>query len=122
LGCALAVVCSATRARAEDSWWGADKARHFGVSAGLGLAGYGLASLVFEDRLAKIAASAGLALSAGVAKEVYDAMGHGTASWKDLTWDVAGTAVGVSIGVGLDVALSPPKERPRASASLLLHF
>jgi len=105
-------------ALAEDSWWGRDKALHFGVSAALGAAGYGLSSLVFEDRAVRVAASAGLALAAGIGKELYDASGHGTASVKDLTWDAAGTTLGVGLAFTLDWALSR-KDRPSATAARL---
>ena len=34
---------------------------------------------------------------AGIGKELWDASGNGNASFKDLTWDVLGTAVGIAI-------------------------
>jgi putative lipoprotein len=112
----------ARSAFADDSWWGRDKALHFGVSAAIGGAGYGLSSLVFEDRALRVISSAGLALAAGVGKELYDASGHGTASYKDLTWDLAGTTLGVGLCFSLDWALSR-RDRPAASqARLNLRF
>ncbi len=38
-------------------------------------------------------------------KEALDAAGYGQPSWRDLTWDVAGTAVG--LGLALVVHLGP---------------
>ena len=38
---AALVLCFAAEARAEDEWWGRDKALHFGVSGALAAGGYG---------------------------------------------------------------------------------
>jgi uncharacterized protein YfiM (DUF2279 family) len=120
---ALGISCAAAPAHAEDAWWAKDKALHFGVSAGIGAAGYAASSLVFESRTARASAGAGLALSAGVGKEIYDSLGHGDPSWKDLTWDLAGAVVGVGLALALDVALSSPRRGgDRARAGLVLHF
>lgn len=113
-GSAALLFSFARAAFAEDAWWGRDKALHFGVSAALGGAGYGLSSLVFDDRALRVISSAGLALAAGIGKELYDASGHGTASFKDLTWDAAGTTFGVGLCFSLDLALSK-RDRPASS-------
>jgi putative lipoprotein len=116
----------ATPARADDPdpWFGRDKALHFGVSAGLAGAGYGVSSFVWDDRAARIATGAGFSLALGAGKELYDLSGHGDPSWKDFTWDVAGTAVGVGIALLVDVLVShdsrtPPDVRaePRTSGT-----
>lgn len=123
LGAALGLLCSAAPARAEDAWWAKDKAYHFGISAGIGATGYALSSLVFDNRGARAAAGAGLAVSAGVGKEIYDSLGYGDPSWKDLTWDLAGAAVGVGLALALDLALSSPKrDAGRPQARLVIHF
>ena len=44
----------------------------------------------------------GLALSAGIAKELWDLSGHGDASWRDLTWDVVGTVTGLAVAAAID--------------------
>ena len=112
----------ARSAFAEDAWFGRDKALHFGVSAAIGGAGYGLSSLVFDDRALRVLSAAGLALAAGIGKELYDASGHGTASWKDLTWDAAGTTVGVGLCFSVDWALSRRNRAPSSQARLSLRF
>jgi putative lipoprotein len=99
-------------AETTDDWWGRDKALHFGVSAGLGAAGYGASSLLFERRLERAAGGAVFSLTLGAAKELHDLSGSGDASWKDFTWDVAGTAVGVGIALLVDLALAPEKSEP----------
>jgi putative lipoprotein len=83
------------RGEVSDPWLGRDKALHFGLSATLAAGGYAGGAIVFDERWAPWAAGAGLALGAGVAKELWDLSGHGTPSLRDLTWDTAGTAVGL---------------------------
>ena len=105
--------------QSADPWFGRDKALHFGLSAGLAGAGYVGGALVFEEDWAPLASGAGLALSLGIAKELWDLSGRGTASFRDLAWDAAGTATGlltawaidrllVRLGVKDEVAASPP--------------
>jgi putative lipoprotein len=108
----LVVLPGAGRARAQqaapvdaDPWFGHDKALHFAASASLAVVGYAGASLVTDDRPARIAVAASFALGLGIAKEVWDATGHGDASWRDLTWDVVGTTTGVLIACAIDWAI-----------------
>ena len=107
----LAALTTAVSARAadEDPWWGRDKALHFGVSAGLGASGYALSSLAFESRLERAAGGAAFSLTLGAGKELYDLSGGGDASWKDFTWDVAGTSVGVGLALLVDLIAFPNK-------------
>jgi len=90
-------------ARAEDDWLGADKALHFGVSAGCALIGYGLSAPVWSERWQRATAGASFALSLGAAKELYDLAGHGDASWRDFAWDAIGAASGVLVALGIDL-------------------
>jgi putative lipoprotein len=86
----------------QDDWFGQDKALHFGVSAGLAGAGYTGGALLFEAPEARWLTGAGVALGAGIGKELYDA-GRGTFfSFKDLTWDVVGTATGLGLSWAID--------------------
>jgi putative lipoprotein len=104
-----ALLSSATRdARGADPdpWFGTDKALHLGVSAGLAGGGYGMASVVYEERLPRFLWGGGVALAAGVGKECADSLGAGQASWKDLTWDAIGVAVGLGVAWLLDVAIT----------------
>lgn len=88
-----------------DEWWGADKALHFGLSSVLSGGSYALSSLVLDSRLPRVAVGAGVGLTAGVAKEVYDELDYGGASYKDLVFDVAGVAVGVVAAWLIDLAI-----------------
>lgn len=100
-----------------DAWFGPDKALHFGVSAGLAAVAYAGSSLVFEDRSARLMTGAGVALTIGVAKELNDLAGHGDPSWKDLTWDVIGTATGLAIAYVVDRFVITPAARGSGAAS-----
>jgi len=94
-----------TPAHADDDWWGRDKALHFGVSAALSAGTYAIAAPSFEARYPPLLLGAGLSLTLGVGKELADLAGLGTPSWKDLTWDVIGTAAGLVLAYGLDLLI-----------------
>jgi len=105
--CAFLVLIGLPKtARAEDEWFGSDKALHFGVSVALSGGGYAAASLVWDKKWERATAGAAFSLTLGAGKELYDLSGHGDASWKDFTWDVIGTAVGTGIALLVDVAIS----------------
>jgi len=101
------VLVAASPSRAEDEWFGPDKALHFGVSVGLAGGGYGVSALFLAPRTERAAVGAAFSLSLGAAKEFHDLAGHGDPSWRDFTWDVAGSAVGVGLGLLLDVLIAP---------------
>jgi putative lipoprotein len=88
-----------------DPWFGHDKALHFAASASIATIAYGGAALKTEDRSTRVAAAITIALGAGVLKETWDLAGHGDASWRDLTWDVVGTATGVLFAYAIDWAI-----------------
>lgn len=122
--CALVLLLSVTqRAAAQDAWLGADKALHFSVSAGLAGGGYALAVPLVEAPWARATIGASFALTLGIAKEFYDLSGAGDASWRDLTWDVIGTATGVLIALGIEWLVEVLSETgdapPTVSTSLL---
>lgn len=122
--CALTVLFGGAGAQASehdpaaDEWFGHDKALHFGASAGLALAGYGASAFIWEEPGARLLAGGALALSLGVAKELYDLSGAGHASWKDLTWDVAGTGAGLLVAWMVDQLLIRPLRTSQKSQGL----
>jgi putative lipoprotein len=126
LSAAAALLLSTRLVHADptDPWWGRDKALHFGVAAGIATTGYALSSLVWSRPSERALAGAALALSAGVGKELWDLSGHGTASWKDLTWDALGTAAGVGVALSFDVFLFDGNRDSKAArtARLRVHF
>ncbi|WP_437286096.1 hypothetical protein [Sorangium sp. So ce406] len=93
--------------RGADPWFGDDKARHFCASIALAGGGYALGALATDDLRGRIALGAALALGAGLAKEAYDAAGHGTPSFRDLVWDALGTTAGLGLSVWFDLAATP---------------
>jgi putative lipoprotein len=123
VGIAVAIVAAVSgfagtvQAADPDPWFGPDKALHFGISAGLSGGGYALSALVLERPWQRAVAGAGFSLTLGAGKELYDLSGHGDASWKDFTWDVAGTAVGVGIALLVDAAIASSTGSNRSSVS-----
>jgi putative lipoprotein len=98
LACALCfAVAPRARATETDPWLGRDKALHFGASFLLASGGYAGTALLTDKTPVRVAAGTGLALTAGIAKEVYDRYAGGDPSWRDLTWDVVGTTTGVLV-------------------------
>jgi len=117
LVCLLAMLWpEPTRAQTADPdpWFGKDKPLHFGASAALAAGGYAGSALVYDDEPHRLLLGGGLALTAGVAKELYDLTGAGDPSWKDLTWDVLGTAAGLAVTWAIDhFLLAPNRHKPR---------
>ncbi|WP_437794022.1 hypothetical protein [Sorangium sp. So ce693] len=93
--------------RAADPWFGDDKMRHFCASIALAGGGYALGALATSDLRQRLAVGAAVALGAGLAKEVYDAAGHGTPSVRDFVWDALGTSAGLGLSLWFDLAATP---------------
>ena len=107
-----AVLLVAGSARAEDSPLGADKALHFSACAGIAAAGYAGSWLIAQPVEARLGTAVGLALFAGVAKELLDIRGFGTPSTLDLAWDLAGAVVGASLAWLTDWLVTRWRESP----------
>lgn len=99
----LGLLTRDARAADPDPWFGADKAKHAGVSAAIAAGGYTIGAFVFDARGHALLLGGGLALAAGIGKETLDLAGYGDPSWKDLTWDVIGTALGLALAWGVDL-------------------
>jgi putative lipoprotein len=97
-------------AHAADAWFGPDKALHFGVSLALAAGGYAASSPWLETRTERALAGGAFSLTLGAGKELWDLSGHGDPSWRDFTWDVVGTAVGVALALGVDTLASPRRD------------
>lgn len=104
LAACLAASVVPSRARA-DSWTGTDKFLHFGVSAGLAGAGYGLGVGCCDRRPWALLIGGGIGLGAGAAKELADLAGLGEPSGRDFVWDVAGTVAGLALALCIDLAV-----------------
>lgn len=89
----------------RDPWWGQDKALHFSAAALVASDGYAVASLVSQDEVIRASAGSMLSLAVGAAKEIYDGVGGGDPSLRDLTWDVVGAATGTALSWLIDRVL-----------------
>lgn len=96
----LVLLVSATAsAQPRDDLFGRDKALHFAVSAGIAGGGYGATALFTPDERPRLVIGGGVALLAGIGKEIADRYTGGHPSWRDLGWDVVGTATGLGVGL-----------------------
>lgn len=111
---ALTFSAGGAEAQSDDDWFGADKALHFSVSAGLAGGGYALGAVFWHDYGPRFALGAGLSLTAGVVKELVDLAGTGDASWRDMTWNLIGIATGLLVAWLIDIAVRglPPAPVP----------
>ncbi len=97
-------LASVSSAAEKDKWFARDKYEHFAVSVFYSAGTTYVAHRHF-DLGKKDAPVVGFAVtvSLGAAKEGYDHFGHkGTASIKDVIWDVAGALTG-ALAVGLSL-------------------
>lgn len=131
------LVGGSSRARAAepdgDDWVGPDKAKHFGVSAGLAAVGYAGSATLLEARGHALILGGAVAFGAGVTKELLDLAGLGDPSWKDLTWDALGTVSGLAVAFGLDLLVrgvsarhplfvAPTVDRDRVGFDAIVRF
>lgn len=104
---------TAPSASESDQWFAYDKALHFGFSAGLAASGYTMGACISQKRATRLAIGAGVAILAGIAKELWDLSGHGDPSWKDLFWDAMGTGAGLGISWTIDWSFSAETAREK---------
>jgi putative lipoprotein len=123
----LCIVLAPGRVRAQDDpWLGRDKGLHFAAGAVLALGGWAVGIPLFDERPPRFVLGATLGVTATIAKELYDWAGHGNPSWRDFTWGLLGTGVGLLVAWVLDVLLvrdrtaSPPAEPSGATPGALL--
>ena len=121
---ASTLLATTAAASESDPWFGPDKALHFGISVGLGGGGYAASALVLERPWQRALAGGTFSLALGAGKELYDLSGHGDPSWRDFTWDVAGTAVGLGIALLVDAALASDSRKtgPSRTAQMAIRF
>ena len=109
----MALLCFTSVPARADDWLGADKAAHFGYSTAFGAVAttsIPLAGGPGPD-WRSFAIGAGIGLVPGIAKEVWDATGHGDASWKDLAWDAVGAVVGAGVVWAVQAMTAPAHAR-----------
>ncbi len=80
-----------------DRWFGEDKVQHFFLSFAVTNMSYGTARLLGMDS-GPASVTAGItAGAAGIGKEIHDQATGGRFSLKDLVWDGAGIAAGLTL-------------------------
>lgn len=84
-------------ARPSDTFLGADKVKHFMMSAFIEAIGFNSLQAANVDRGASLGAATALTLGIGVARELHDGRTKGLFSLGDLTWDTLGTAAALLI-------------------------
>jgi putative lipoprotein len=106
---ALLAVLGFTRVAlaADDEWWARDKALHFLASATIAGGAYAAGTLAWNSRVPTVGFALGVSVGVGAAKECWDGLGHGDASWKDFAWDVVGALAGVGLSFVVDTAVRP---------------
>jgi putative lipoprotein len=75
----------------RDRWLGADKVKHFMISAFVQSISFSALRSTGANRNASLVGASAISLSVGVGREVYDRYRPGgVPSFKDLAWDAAG--------------------------------
>jgi uncharacterized protein YfiM (DUF2279 family) len=80
----------------DDAWIAEDKLQHLGMSFAATAFSYAGARTVLEPDPALVVAGSA-ALLAGIAKEIHDARSGRRFSFRDLAWDAAGVALGLTL-------------------------
>ena len=102
LAVVLAVCPLSARGAANDGWWTRDKVSHYSVSLVLAIEGYELGAAFSPRPVVRVATAAGLALTAGAAKEISDRRGRGDFSRRDMIGNALGTATGLLVAWSID--------------------
>ena len=92
----LALSLSIGGHQAGDKWIAPDKLKHFFMSAFIESASYSALRAARVNHHDALVSAAGIAVSAGIAKEVHDSWTEEGFSTRDVTWDLAGTAAGAA--------------------------
>ncbi len=74
----------------RDPWFGADKVKHFLVSAFTQSVAYSALQAAGVDRTPALAGATAITLGVGLGKELVDHRTGGWASGRDIAWNLAG--------------------------------
>jgi putative lipoprotein len=85
-----ACLLAAVLAFPGDRWFGADKLKHFFVSAFIQSVAYGGLSATRSGHQSSLLGATAASAAFGIGREVYDRRVKGTFSVRDLAWDAAG--------------------------------
>jgi putative lipoprotein len=110
------------RADESDPWFGRDKFDHFIVSSALSSETYLVAAAHVKARGVALVIAGATSLAIGAAKEAWDLAGHGDPSWRDLAWDLIGTAGGLGLAWGVDLVIRGVDEDHPLFRAPVVHF
>ena len=99
----VALLACPTSSFAQDRWFAADKARHFGAGAAVAGGGYAIAVPLTRRTKWRLTLGTSAGVAAGAGKEIRDRR-RGEGSWRDFAWTSGGTAAGVLIAWIVDKA------------------
>jgi putative lipoprotein len=111
VACALAAGSARAQTADPDPWFGKDKALHFAGSVGLASVIYASAATELDARWPPLVIAGGATIAIGGGKELFDMGGRGDPSWRDFTWDVIGTIVGLGLAWGIDLLVRGVSDR-----------
>lgn len=80
---------------AVDGWFGADKMKHFFMSAFIQSMAYSSARAVGASHDGAFVSATAATVGFGIGREIYDGRVKRAFSYKDLVWDGAGLAAGI---------------------------
>jgi uncharacterized protein YfiM (DUF2279 family) len=80
----------------RDPWLGEDKLRHFSMSFATTAFAYAAARPALDPGHARFAAGSA-AIAAGIGKEIHDARAGRWFSLRDMAWNLAGVATGLTL-------------------------
>lgn len=92
-----AIPFTVTQAAPRDSWFGADKIKHFFLSAFATSLSYGALQGAGASRQTAMGGAVAASLALGIARETYNRRTTKLFSLKDLTWDAIGTAAAATM-------------------------
>ena len=79
----------------QDSWFGADKIKHFFMSAFIESVTYSALQAARVNHRAALGSAIGVTMAVGVGREIHDKRTPGNIfSVRDLTWDAVGATAG----------------------------
>ena len=99
----VALLACPQPALAQDKWFAADKAKHFGGGAAVAAGGYAVAVPLATRTRWRVLLGTTAGLGAGTAKELRDRR-RGSGSWRDFAWTAGGTAAGTFVAWVIDKA------------------
>jgi len=82
---------------AADGWFGADKMKHFFMSAFIQSMAYSSARAAGASHDGAFVSATAATVGFGIGREVYDGRVKKAFSYKDLVWDGAGLAAGIAL-------------------------